>query len=140
MSDAGQYPSLVMIIRHGEKPGNPADDTNGGTHLSILGSARAAALPSLFTPDPTATPINKLAQLACDVKPHKIAEFGGNTNPAACRQVLRGSPCPSFCLRPRTRAPAIVRWKRSFHLAKPLTFLPRPRLTKTITTKWQRRY
>ena len=47
---SAQYPSLVMIIRHGEKPGDPAEDTSGGKHLSALGSARAAALPSLFTP------------------------------------------------------------------------------------------
>src|SRR5258705_1256238 len=63
-----KYPQLVMIIRHGEKPGNPAN-TNGGPNLSVLGSARAAALPSLFTPDPTSPPppSNPPSQLACDV-------------------------------------------------------------------------
>lgn len=55
-----------MIIRHGEKPGTPDDDSNGGPNLSILGSARAAALPSLFTPDPTQTPATQI-QLTCDL-------------------------------------------------------------------------
>lgn len=59
-------PALVMIIRHGEKPGDPSNDNDGGPFLSTLGSARAAALPSLFTPDPTATPAN-MQQLSCDL-------------------------------------------------------------------------
>ena len=44
------YPSLVLVIRHGEKPGAAGDDKDGGPHLSIRGSARAAALPALFIP------------------------------------------------------------------------------------------
>ena len=96
MSGAAQYPSLVMIIRHGEKPGDPADDTSGGKHLSILGSARAAALPSLFTPDPTAIPVNKLVQIACDVEPDKTAEFKGTYK--SCGPAGRSSrfPVPKF--------------------------------------------
>src|SRR6476619_5993310 len=43
-------PSKVMIIRHGEKLGDPVSDDDGGKHLSLQGSARAAALPSLFLP------------------------------------------------------------------------------------------
>lgn len=51
-------PSKVYIIRHGEKLGLPdttdhaADPNfaNTGPHLSARGSARATALPSLFTP------------------------------------------------------------------------------------------
>ncbi|MDX6444582.1 MAG: hypothetical protein QOH71_1656 [Blastocatellia bacterium] len=43
-------PSQVLIIRHGEKLGDPKKDNDGGRHLSIRGSARAAALPSLFDP------------------------------------------------------------------------------------------
>jgi hypothetical protein len=62
-----KYPSLVMVIRHGEKPGDPANDDDGGPSLSVLGSARAAALPSLFTPDPTTTPVGSLQQLTCDL-------------------------------------------------------------------------
>jgi hypothetical protein len=46
-------PTLVLIIRHGEKLGDPSDDTTGGPNLSVRGSSRAAALPSLFeTVDP----------------------------------------------------------------------------------------
>lgn len=43
-------PSKVMIIRHGEKLGDPSKDDDSGKHLSIQGSARAAYLPSLFVP------------------------------------------------------------------------------------------
>lgn len=43
-------PSQVIIIRHGEKLGDPSQDASGGPNLSIRGSARAAALPSLFLP------------------------------------------------------------------------------------------
>jgi hypothetical protein len=37
-----------MIVRHGEKVGDPADDKSGSPDLSVQGSARAVALPSLF--------------------------------------------------------------------------------------------
>jgi hypothetical protein len=43
-------PSQIFIIRHGEKVGDGKKDDDGGRHLSIRGSARAAALPSLFAP------------------------------------------------------------------------------------------
>ena len=43
-------PGQILIIRHGEKVGDPKKDDDGGRHLSILGSARAAAVPSLFAP------------------------------------------------------------------------------------------
>ena len=43
-------PSQVFIIRHGEKVGDPKKDDDGGRNLSIQGSARAAAVPSLFAP------------------------------------------------------------------------------------------
>lgn len=51
-------PSSVLIIRHGEKVGDPKKDNDGGNDLSIQGSGRATALPSLFVP---AEP-----QLACE--------------------------------------------------------------------------
>jgi hypothetical protein len=43
-------PKQVLIIRHGEKVGDPKKDDDGGNDLSIRGSARAAALPSIFVP------------------------------------------------------------------------------------------
>ncbi len=61
-------PSQVLIIRHGEKVGDPKKDDDGGRHLSIQGSARAVDLPSLFAP---AQP-----QLSCKLD-HQPGEFIG---------------------------------------------------------------
>ena len=47
-ASGGTTPATVMIIRHGEKPGDPSDDSDGGPDLSVQGGARAAALPGLF--------------------------------------------------------------------------------------------
>jgi hypothetical protein len=42
-------PSKVMIIRHGEKLGDPVSDDDGGKHLSLQGSAGAAvAVPAVM--------------------------------------------------------------------------------------------
>ena len=46
MSTTG--PALVMILRHGEKLGDPNNDHDKYINLSIRGSSRAAAIPSLF--------------------------------------------------------------------------------------------
>ena len=48
-------PSVVYLIRHGEKLGDASSDKDGGPDLSVRGSARAAALPSLFLPGPQIT-------------------------------------------------------------------------------------
>ncbi len=50
MAASASGPSKVMIVRHGEKLGDPSSDDGGGKHLSLQGSARAAALPTLFLP------------------------------------------------------------------------------------------
>src|SRR5438045_8751287 len=67
MSTTG--PNQVLIIRHGEKVGDPKKDDDGGRNLSVLGSARAAALPALFVP--------VLPQYACRFH-HKGVEFVGS--------------------------------------------------------------
>jgi hypothetical protein len=51
--------------QRGEKPGASGDDKGGGPHLSIRGSARAAALPSLFIPG--GTPAAGEQQLCCEM-------------------------------------------------------------------------
>lgn len=43
-------PNTIYLVRHGEKLGDPGNDKDGGVHLLMRGSARAAALPSLFFP------------------------------------------------------------------------------------------
>jgi hypothetical protein len=60
-------PSQVLIIRHGEKLGDSSSDTDGGPDLSIPGSSRAAAIPSLFLPG---TP-----QMACALGANGKASF-----------------------------------------------------------------
>lgn len=57
------FPRLVLVIRHGEKPGTSGDDKDGGPHLSIRGSARAGALPALFIPGES--PATGTAELCC---------------------------------------------------------------------------
>jgi hypothetical protein len=47
---SNNFPSCIYIVRHGEKLGDATNDKKGGPDLSIQGSARAAALPSLFVP------------------------------------------------------------------------------------------
>lgn len=66
---SNNFPAQVLIVRHGEKIGDPNKDEDGGRHLSIQGTARAAALPALFAPaDP---------QLSCELL-RKAQEFRGN--------------------------------------------------------------
>lgn len=84
-----KYPNLVMIIRHGEKPGDLSSDKDGGPNLSIQGSARAAALPSLFTPDPAATPVSNMQQVDCDVTAGGGSQFTGGYGKT---QVSAGNP------------------------------------------------
>jgi hypothetical protein len=89
-SSSTNYPALVMIIRHGEKPGDPCANDSGGPNLSILGSARAAALPSLFTPDPTTTPVQTQQQLSCDVV--TASQAGQYTGMYVSSGLAAGSP------------------------------------------------
>jgi hypothetical protein len=96
MSSSAQYPRLVMIIRHGEKPGNPSNDKDGGPNLSVLGSARAAALPSLFTPDPTATPATNSLQLACDLTANAKSQFNGAYSSSKINAGQSRFPTPNF--------------------------------------------
>jgi hypothetical protein len=62
-------PKQVLIIRHGEKVGDPKKDNDGGRNLSVRGSARAAALPALFVP--------AMPQSACRLQ-QKTGEFIGS--------------------------------------------------------------
>lgn len=90
-------PALVMIIRHGEKPGDPANDDDGGPHLATLGSGRAAALPSLFTPDPNAvTPVANWTQLSCDVATSTESQFTGSYVSSGINAGQSRFPTPDF--------------------------------------------
>ncbi len=90
-------PALVMIIRHGEKPGDPANDDNGGPHLATLGSGRAAALPSLFTPDPNAQmPVAGWEQLSCDLATSTKSQFTGTYVSSGINAGQSRFPTPDF--------------------------------------------
>jgi hypothetical protein len=96
MSSSAQYPSLVMIIRHGEKPGDPGNDKDGGKYLSIMGSARAAALPSLFMPNPSAQHVSGLIQPMCDIKAAAASQFSGSYEPGGVKAGVPAFPVPKF--------------------------------------------
>ena len=95
MTPDEQFPSVVMIIRHGEKPGDPDNDNDGGPNLSILGSARAAALPSLFTPNPASTPAN-MSQLTCDLTVGAESQFNGVYGNSNIQVGQSQFPTPNF--------------------------------------------
>lgn len=95
MSTNSNFPALVMIIRHGEKPGDPSNDSDGGPNLSILGSARAAALPSLFSPDPNESPATQ-QQLTCDLATAAEAEFTGVYGSSNIQAGASRFPAPQF--------------------------------------------
>ena len=98
-------PALVMIIRHGEKPGDPANDDNGGPHLATLGSGRAAALPSLFTPDPNAQmPVAGWSQLSCDVATSTKSQFTGTYVSSGINAGQSRFPTPDFLFAPQAGA------------------------------------
>ncbi len=96
MKTSKQYPKMVMIIRHGEKPGDPGDDKSGGPHLSILGSARAAAVPSLFTPNLQAKPASDLQELACDLASGVNSNFTGAYGSSQLKAGPSRFPTPDF--------------------------------------------
>ena len=82
---ATNLPGQVLIIRHGEKLGDPKKDNDGGRHLSVRGSARAAALPSLFVP--------ALPQLGCSMH-HKPAEFTAHYHQVPVKGSAQRFPAP----------------------------------------------
>jgi hypothetical protein len=84
----GSGPNHVLIIRHGEKLGDPSTDESGGPDLSIRGSTRAAALPSLFLP---ATP-----PLACTLAVESKAGFSGTYNQVNLQGEPARFPTPQF--------------------------------------------
>lgn len=96
MTSTAQFPTLVMIIRHGEKPGDPANDKDGGPDLSILGSGRALALPSLFTPDPTTPPVNNMQQLVCKLAAGAEGQITGLYGSSKLNAGAPRFPIPAF--------------------------------------------
>lgn len=80
-------PSQVLIIRHGEKLGDPKKDNDGGRNLSIQGSARAAGLPGLFVP---AQP-----PLSCHLH-HQAEDFHGHYRQIPIKGKAPRFPTPNF--------------------------------------------
>jgi hypothetical protein len=97
MKTGKKYPKMVIVIRHGEKPGDPDDEKDGGPHLSILDSARAAALPSLFTPSPNGSTVKGLHQLAADLSiGSKQTHFTGTYRSTVTEASQPRFPTPNF--------------------------------------------
>ena len=94
-------PSQVLIIRHGEKVGDPKKDNDGGRNLSVIGSARAVALPSLFVPP--------LPQLACRFHQEE-GEFVGSYQQIPLKGSKARFATPSF----------IFATERSKHSKRPI--------------------
>ena len=94
-------PKQVLIIRHGEKVGDPKKDDDSGNNLSIRGSARATALPSLF--------VSGDSQLACEF------DFVPPSFAGSYEQIpLKGTP-------PRLPTPqSIIATARSKHSQRPI--------------------
>ena len=94
-------PSQILIIRHGEKIDDPKKDDDGGRNLSIQGSARAAALPSLFVPS--------MPQSSCKLHPkppHFLGEY---------------QPIPTMGKAPRFSTPNFIfATERSKHSNRPI--------------------
>jgi hypothetical protein len=128
MTPGEQFPTLVMIIRHGEKPGDPDNDSDGGPNLSILGSARAAALPSLFTPNPTSSPAN-MPQLTCDLTVDAESQFCGVYGTSNIQAGPSRFPTPSllFATAPSNSSSRPV--ETITPTAQALQFLNNPKLT-----------
>ncbi len=80
-------PNQVLIIRHGEKVGDPKKDDDGGRNLSVRGSARAAALAQLFVP--------AMPQSACRLH-HKNGEFIGSYQEIPLKGVKPRFATPNF--------------------------------------------
>jgi len=80
-------PNQILLIRHGEKVGNPKTDDDGGRHLAIPGSARAAALPSLFDV--------ALPQLSCKLYEH-AQDFHGTYRPIPLKGKAGRFLAPNF--------------------------------------------
>ncbi len=80
-------PEQVLIIRHGEKVGDPKKDDDGGRHLLIQGSARAAGLPLLFV---AAQP-----QLTCALH-HGAQDFIGSYRQIPTKGTASRFPTPNF--------------------------------------------
>lgn len=94
-------PKQVLIIRHGEKVGDPKKDNDGGRNLSVRGSARAAALPALFVPG--------MPQSACRLH-HKTGQFIGSYQQIP----LKGA-------KPRFATPAFIfATEKSKHSKRPI--------------------
>src|SRR6478752_1084661 len=68
-------PATIYLIRHGEKLGDPGNDKDGGPHLSVRGSARAAAIPLLFTPTSVVSGSQGGAP-SCSLATHGVAFAG----------------------------------------------------------------
>ena len=84
-------PLIVYIIRHGEKLGDPSRDDDAVRDLSIRGSARAAAIPSLFAPA-TTPPTELSCELAAGTKEYDATYYENPLTTSPPPQPLFATP------------------------------------------------
>jgi broad specificity phosphatase PhoE len=107
-------PAVVYIIRHGEKLGDPASDAKGeDPHLSIQGSARAAAVPSLFAQPQYAK--------SCQVETTSPAYFFGTYQQTKVTAPAPRFKTPDFIFAAKPEEPSHRPWETvvPLHLALP---------------------
>jgi hypothetical protein len=136
MSSTSVYPALVMIIRHGEKPGNPGDDKDGGPDLSMTGSARAAALPSLFSPDPAAPPAKKTVQYSCEVGGGSGSAFTGLYSATSVPAGSSIYPTPNLLIATQASSSSNRPCETITPLAEYLNTLDDPAYSGAINSQW----
>jgi hypothetical protein len=125
-------PRMVLVIRHGEKPGSVDDDEKGGPHLSICGSARAAALPSLFIPGDQPAMGSEGLCCATSASPGSSDRFVGSYPSGDAPAVPSRFPTPHFLFATRSSSNSSRPLETITPLAAALKSLNDPSIDPTI--------
>jgi hypothetical protein len=134
MTDTTSYPSLVIVIRHGEKPGASGDDKDGGPHLSVRGSARAAALPWLFIPGEK--PAAAAQQLCCQMSSGSSGQVVGSYTFGIVAATSSRFATPQYLFATASSSASSRPLETITPLAQALQYLGDPAIDATINTSF----